>query len=147
MNRNRIIAIVAVVVIGVVALFPTEHIRNIEDLVETLDCSKTLSDGASLSDGWTDMKDQTKIIVQIKSNEEVKVTLEAVPSSTIYDPVVIYAETKKLHSITFTRSDVSYEITVWNPTWFGTGPSAVMTGDIKAYHLYDVHQLLPWWMP
>ena len=147
MNRNKIIAIIVVVVLGFVAFFPTTHVRNNEDLVETLDCSRTLSDGASLSAGWTDLKDQTKIIVQIPSNEDVQVTLKGVPSATIYDPVVIYDETKKLHSITFTRSDVTYEITVRNPTWFGTGPSAVMTGSIKAYHLYDSQELLPWWMP
>ena len=148
LNRNKIITIVVVIVVlGVVVAFPTAHIRNNEVLVETLDCSRTLSDGEYFAAGWTDMEDQTKIIIQIQSGEDIQVTLKGVPDVTIYDPVVIYDESKKLHSITFTRSDVTYEITVRNPTWFGTGPSAVITGSIKAYHLYDSQELLPWWMP
>ncbi|MGD8544241.1 MAG: hypothetical protein PVG48_03905 [Candidatus Bathyarchaeota archaeon] len=147
MSRNKIIAIVVIIVVLGVAVFPTTNVRNNEDLVKTLDCSRTLSDDESLSDGWTDMEDQTKIVVQIQSDEDVRITLKGVPNATVYDPVVIYDETKEFHTVTIIRSNVTYEITVRNPTWFGTGPSAVMTGDIKAYHLYNVHQLLPWWMP
>ncbi len=143
MNRNRIIVIVAVFVVGVVAFFPTIHVRSNEEVLYTYDLPETLPDRGTCGTSWNVMNDQTRLIVQIQSNYDIQVSLKGVPNATVYDPVVFYNETKKLHNITFIRSDVTYEAILRNPT----GSSAVLTGSIKTYHLYDVHELLPWWMP
>jgi len=70
-----------------------------------------------------------------------------------------YDFTKKTHSVTYTRTSASYDVSVTNPTLFGTGSSALMTGNIKAYHVYQAQvavtkyrtvnyqEWLFWWMP
>ncbi len=164
MKKKHVILLVIVAAIFIAFTFPTPHARTRQesyteyetvtktDQVYSLLCSRTLKDGYSLSMGWTDMQDETKIVVDIQSTEEVRVKLKDI-TSTFYD------STRKIHDVTFLRSKVSYDISVENPSLFGTGPSAVMTGSIKAYHIYEAQELitkyrtvpytkwLPWWMP
>jgi hypothetical protein len=86
------------------------------------------------------MQDETKIVVDIESTESVNVELKDA-SGTFYD------STKKIHSVSFSRFSASYDVSVTNPSLFGLGASAVMTGSINAYHVYVVQEWLPWWMP
>ena len=138
MKKSYIAIIVTVAIVLVVFPTPRSHIR--QDLVKTLDCSRTLQDGYTLPIGWTNMQDETKIVVDIESTESVNVQLKDV-SGTFYD------STKKVHSVTFTRFAASYDVSVTNPSLFGLGDSAVMTGSINAYHVYETTDWLPWWMP
>ena len=162
MKRSYVILIVIITI--VLMAFPTPHSRTRQesyteyetvtktDLVKTLDCSRTLQDGYTRQVGWTDMQDETKIVVDIESTEGVTVELTDA-SATFYD------SNKKVHSVTFTRFSASYDVSVENPSIFGLGDSAVMTGSIKAYHVYEAQvpvtkyrtvpyeEWLPWWMP
>ena len=131
-----LIVIVAILLV----VFPTPHPYLKEDLVKTVDCSTTLQDGWSISDGWVDMQDLTKIIVDIHSSESVNVVIQ---SGSTY----IYSQSGNTHAYTDTRSENAYVVSVTNPTLLGMGPSADVTGDIRAYHIYNETQLLPWWMP
>ena len=86
------------------------------------------------------MQDETKIVVDILSTENVRVKL-------IDSLGTFYDSTMKNHGVTFTRLSTSYDASVANSTIFATGPSAVMTGSIKARHVHVVQIWLPWWMP
>ncbi len=141
MKKSYVAIIVTVVTVAIVlAIFPTPRLYTRQDLVKTLDCSQTIQDGYYISVGWTNMQDETKIIVDIQSTENVNVELRDV-SGTFYD------STKKVHSVSFIRFTASYDVSVTNPSLFGLGASAVMTGSITAYHIYVVQEWLPWWMP
>jgi hypothetical protein len=71
----------------------------------------------------------------------------------------LYTASGTTHVDTFTHWMNSYVVKVRNPTTFGSGPSASMTGSIEAYHVYEtqenviryrtVHydEWLPWWTP
>lgn len=140
MKRNHIIILIIIIAVVVVVAFPTPHIRLKQDLVKTLDCSTTLADGQSLGQGWVDMLDKTKIVIDIQSSESVDVTING-------GTITLYSQSGKIHAYTNTYSFASYTVSVINPTWFGTGPAAVMTGSIKAYHVYNETVWWPWWMP
>jgi hypothetical protein len=83
LRRNEIILLVIIVTILIAGGFPTPHRRIREDLVETFDCSTTLVDGGSLVDAWSGLHDQTKIVIDIHSSEDVNVRLSAVISTDI----------------------------------------------------------------
>lgn len=153
-QRYRLlIAIIVLVVMGIV--FPTPHTRTVEDLVETLDCNRTLQDGESLSVAWTNMQGNTKIVVSITSSEDVQVRLKGMNS----ESDTFYNYYQKTHGVQYTREYPSYNVTVWNPTssgygcdvcgpiWTGDGSPAEMSGTIQAYHVYEIQEWLPWWMP
>jgi hypothetical protein len=45
-----------------------------------------------------------------------------------------YNQESKIQDYTFYTKGPSLKVTVLNPTWFGLGDSAVVSGDIKIYH-------------
>lgn len=143
MKRNYIILIVIVAV--VLVAFPTPHTREKQDLVKTLDCSRTLQDGESLQELWVDMQDETRIVIHIESSEPVQVLIST--SGYLGTLYPLYIQEKKVHYLSAIFSYNSYEIFIENPTIFATGPDAVMSGSIKAYHIYETQEWLPWWMP
>ena len=146
LKQNEVILLIIIITTLIIAGFPTPHLRIREVLVETLACTTTLVDGGSLVDAWSGMQDQTKIVIDIHSTEDVNARLSAVISTEIYQAVLLYDQVKRVHSITFTRSDPGYEMVVYNqPSWWG--PSASMTGSIRAFHVYEEAEWLPWWLP
>jgi hypothetical protein len=149
LRRNELILLVIIVITLIVGAFPTPHKRIREDLVETLDCSTTLVDGGSLVDAWSGLQDQTKIVVDIHSSEDVNVRLSAVISTDIYEAILLYNQVRRVHSVTFMRSDPAYEMTVYNQRtgWWGSSANAEMSGSIKGYHVYEEVEWLPWWLP
>ena len=138
MKRSYLIGVVIVIAIAV-GFFPTPHLRTKQDLVENLGCTLTLEDGDHIDQGWVDIQNPIKIIIDIQSTEEVEVELKSVSTT-------IYFQTGTVHAYTGTSSYASYTVSVTNPTLFATGSSAYMTGSIKAYHVYEVQQWVPWWM-
>ena len=140
-QRNLLlITIIALVVIGVA--FPTLHTRTVEELVKTLDCNRTLGDGESLSQEWTNMQGKLKIVISISSTEEVQVLISATDPGTFS----YTSESQKTHEYQEISSHSTWNVTVWNPTWSGNGSSAEMSGSIDAY-LIETQEWLPWWMP
>ncbi len=180
MKRSYIIltCIVAIVLVT----FPIPHARTRQesyieyetvtttDLVSNLDCSSTLQDDSTLHGDWTEMPNEAKIVVDIESSEDVKVKLTD-GHGVFYDAI------KKVHNATFIRSnqfkygmgsqppyepegtDATFDESVTNLLHFGQGDSAVMSGSIKAYRVYEeqvpvtkyrtvpYEQWLPWWTP
>ena len=167
----------------VLVTFPIPHSRTRQesyieyeavtktDLVETLDCSNTLQDDDTLHEDWTEMPNEAKIVVDIESSEYVNVKL------TDGHRGVFYTKNKKVHNATFIRSnqfqylsgyyppydpegtDANFDISITNFQGYGQGDSAVMSGNIEAYRVYEEQfpvtkyrtvpyvQWLPWWMP
>lgn len=139
MKRSYLIGLLIILVVAV-TFFPTPHLHTKQDLVKTLDCSTTLEDGDSISQNWVDMQDQTKIIIDVQSTESVDVALTN-------GTTIIYSQSGTVHAYTDTHSETAFTVSVTNPTIFGTGPAANMTGSIEGYHLCEVQEWLPWWMP
>ena len=141
MNRRILLLIIAIVII-IVAVFPTPHVRTNSEITETIDLNTTLADGQIMQEIWTDMPDQTKIIVFLSSNTEVQVLLTG--SNGVEN--TYYNLTQTTHGVEYTREYSTYNVTVWNPTGIGDGSSAELSGNIQAYHIYDMTEWLPWWM-
>lgn len=140
MKRNSIIILIVIVAIALIFVVPTPHVRAKEVLVKTFDCSTTLQDGYYITQGWVDLKDKTKVVIDIQSSQSVDVSVKS-------GTLPVYSQSGAVHAYSFTTSLTSFVFTVTNPTWLGTGPSAVITGDIKGYHIYNETVWLIWWMP
>ena len=94
------------------------------------------------------MPNEAKIVVDIESNEDIKVKLTD-GHGVFYDAI------KKVHNATFFRSnqfkylsgsyppydlegtDATFDVSVTNLLHFGEGDSAAMSGSIKAYHVHE----------
>ena len=129
MSRRSWYLIAIITLVVIVAVFPTLHIRAVEDLVETLDCNRTLEDGESISAEWTDMQFKSKVTMSITSNEEVTVSITA------EDPgeYTFNSEAKKAHEHQEISTHSTWNVTVLNPT--DNGSPATMSGSITAYRL------------
>ena len=137
-RRNWLLIAIAIVVI-IIAVFPILHVRAVEDLVETLDCNRTLADGESVSAEWTGMQFKSKIVTSISSDENATVSITA------EDPgqYTFNREAKSIeHEEIATHS--TWNVTVLNLT--DNGSPATMSGSITAYRL-EIQEWLPWWMP
>lgn len=140
--KQRYISAMIITFVAIIAIFPTSHIRFRQDLVKELDCTKILGEGESLQAIWTNMRDDTKIEVNIMSKEDIQVLLIGWNN----DSDTYYNLAQKVHNVQHTRYYPSYNVTVWNPTKMRNGSSARMSRSIKAHHVYVIQELLPWWM-
>ena len=138
-RRNWLLIALVIVVVIIVAVFPTLHVRSVEDLVETLDCNRTLEDGESISAEWTDMQFKSQVITSISSNENVTVSITAEdPGQYTYN-----SEAKKSFELQEITTKSNWNMIVMNPA--DNGSPATMSGSIKAYRL-ETEEWLPWWM-
>jgi len=114
------------------------------DLERSLDCSGTLQDGYYWHWDLTDLPSNVRIVVNVGSTEEVSVYLKSVEG-------VVSNQQKKVYDYTLYAKGPSLYVKVENPTIFGLGPSAVVSGDIKVYYDYEAQvpytEWVPWWMP
>jgi hypothetical protein len=131
--------IIILVLVTVIILVPVPRTRAYEDLVDTYDCTWDLVDGHSLHGGFVNMEDETKIVIDIESTEDVQVEVKDAVDT-------FYNELAKIHNATYWRTSASYDITITNPSLLGLGDDAVMSGSIKAYQMGAVGEWLPWWM-
>jgi hypothetical protein len=137
-----------ILLIVVVAVFPTPHTRirteQRSTLEDWLNCSGTLKDGYYWHWDLTDLPSNVRIVVNIGSTEEVSVYIKSVEG-------VVSNQQKKVHDYTLYAKGPSLYVKVENPTIFGLGPSAVVSGEIKVYHDYEAQvrytEWVPWWMP
>lgn len=137
------------ILIAIAIVFPTPHtLMRTEarrDLVKHLDCSGTLKDGYSWHWGLTELPSYVTIIINIRSTEEVRVYIKSVEG-------IVYDKEGKVHDclINYVRGPSLY-VEIINPTMFGSGPSAVMSGGIEVCYDHVVQvpytAWLPWWMP
>ena len=93
--KQRYIIVILITFVAIIAIFPTSHIRFRQDLVKELDCTKILGDGKSLQAIWTNMRDDTKIEVNIMSNEDVQVLLTGLNN----DSDTYYNRAQKVHNV------------------------------------------------
>ena len=150
MKRNHMILIVAIVAV-ILAVFPTPRSRQetIETLVYTVDCSQILKDGYQITRTWTSYLD--KIVINVQSNEEINIKIK-ITTYSIGDPgdlILLYDSTLKNHDSIILRNWDYFEVTVTNPSLFGFGAQASMSGSIKGYQTgtTTTTSWLPWWMP
>jgi len=163
-SQRKWFYIIPIVIVLAVLVYPTPHNRVKQesyteyetvtktDLQETLGCSGTLKDGYRWEWPLTDLPTNLKIVVKISSTVEVRVTIESASG-------IGYNQESKIQDYTFYTKGPSLKVTVLNPTWFGLGDSAVVSGDIEIYHEYQAQvpvtkyrsvpytEWLPWWMP
>jgi len=132
----------------VVAVFPTPHTRirmeHKSVLLRRLDCSGTLKDGYYWYWDLTDLPPYVRIVVDVGSTEEVRVYIKSVEG-------VVCDREGKVHDYTLYAKGPSLHVEVINPTTFGLGSSAVVSGGIEVYHDYEARteytEWTLWWMP
>lgn len=142
-KEKNIDIIMVVVFIAIIVLLPTPHIRTVEDFVALIDCQRVLTDGESFQENLTDMLDETRIVINITSSDDVHVLITGTNGSQTF---IVYNYTTTSHTAQRTRDYRSYNITVLNPTGVGRGATSV-NGSITVFHVHDVEEWLPWWMP
>ena len=145
----RIPAIVSFVVfLLILAFLPTPHARikneSKSDLESFLDCSNTIKDNWLIHWDLTDLSDNLKIVVDVGSTEEVKIYVKSVEGT-------VSNEQGKIHDYTVYGIGPSLYVEIKNPgPIIGSGPSAVVSGEIRVYHDYEEQvsyiEWLPWWM-
>jgi len=113
----------------------------VEELVETLDCTRILEDGESISAIW-EFQGKHKIDTSITSSEEIQVLLTGTGDGEYH----FTGKSQKTYNYQEITDLTNLNATVWNPTWSGDGSVAEMTGSIKVYQI-EKKVWLPWWMP
>ena len=156
--------ILIVIVLAIVLGFPTprEGVKTIsytdyETFIQTdaytrLRCSRTLEDGHKINWDLHDTPDELVFDVDVSSTEEIVILIESVDE-------IEYRRDAKIHKTSFECNGPSIYVEIYNPTLLGTGPSAVISGDIvityehevsrpvTKYRSVPITQWLPWWMP
>ena len=165
-KKSSLRIIIPIILIIIVIAFPTPHERMKQesyivyetvtktDLYETLVCSNTLQDGYYMHWDLTDLPDlpdNLKIIISVSSTEEIEIYIKSVQD-------VEYLVDQNKHDRTLFCNGPSLYVEVRNPSLFGLGKSAIISGDIKIFHQYEVEEpitkyrmvpiteWLPWWM-
>ena len=109
-----------------------------------LNCSGRLDDGYYWHWDLTDLPSYVRIVVNIGNTEEVRVYIKSVEGE-------VCNKEGKVHDYTLYAKGPSVSVEVINPTIFGLGPSAVVSGKIEVYHDYQAQveytEWVPWWMP
>lgn len=146
-KTNPMIYIGLGIIILVAILFPTPRVRTEyefkRDLEGVLDCSWTLADGNYRYWDLTDMPKDLVFEVSITSTEEVTVEIRTASGT-------LSKKTDKFHNYKVYADGPSLRVSVTNPSVFGLGASAVVSGDMDIYHEYEDEirytEWLPWWM-
>jgi hypothetical protein len=140
LNQRKII--VVIIFIFIIVAFPTSHTRQTEEkLVKTLDCTRILQNGDSITEIWK-LNGRYKIITRISSSQEIQVFFHGTGGGEYKykgEPKKIY-ETQEITSLN------TWNATVLNPIGSGGGTAAKMSGLIKVYQI-EKKVWLPWWMP
>lgn len=155
---------IPIILVLAIVVYPTPHERvkttsyiEYETFIQTdtytrLRCSTTLDDGYRINWDLSDTPDELVFDVNVSSTEEITILIESVDD-------VEYRQNAKIHKTSFVCNGPSIYVEVYNPTLLGTGPSAVVSGEIvityrhevsrpvTKYQSVPVTQWLPWWMP
>lgn len=134
--------IIGIIIVFIIVVFPTSHTKPTEEkLVKTLDCTRILQDGDSITEIWK-LQGRYKIIARISSSQEIQVFF----TGTGGGEYSYQGEPKKIYDIQEITDLNTWNATVLNPIRSGDGSAAKMSGLIKVYQI-EKKVWLPWWMP